>query len=74
MGVKPHTIEGDDFLVFEWENIPDNVAEQFRPSWEDPDSFLDEPQVAFTEVEHPGIPAVGFIRKGFSESLRRNFD
>ena len=73
VGVKPHTIEGDPILVFEWQNIPDDVAEQFRPQWEDPDSFLDEPEVAFTKVEHPGIPAVGYIRHGFSRALKKHF-
>jgi hypothetical protein len=71
--VKPHTIEGDPLLVFEWENIPDEVAAQFRPAWESDENFLEEPMVAFAEVEHPGIPAVGFIRKGFTEALARNF-
>ena len=73
VGVKPHMIEGDPLLVFEWHNIPDDVAEQFRPQWEDPDSFLEEPEVAFTEVEHPGIPGVGYIRSGFQRALRKHF-
>ena len=73
VGVKPHVIEGDPLLVFEWQNIPDEVAAQFEDAWNDPDNFLEEPQVAFTKVNHPGIPAVGYIRKGFQESLKRNF-
>jgi hypothetical protein len=74
VGVRPHEIEGDPILVFEWQNIPDDVAEQFRPQWEDSDAFLDEPQVAFAKIEHPGIPGVGFIQHGFSRSLRENFE
>jgi len=73
VGVKPHVIEGDPLLVFEWQNIPDEVAAQFEDAWNDPDNFLEKPQVAFTKVNHPGIPGVGYIRKGFQESLKRNF-
>jgi hypothetical protein len=73
VGVKPHLIEGNDFLVFEWEDMPAGVEDQFRPQWEDPDSFLEEPQVIFAEVEHPGIPPVGFIKAGFRRSLGRFF-
>lgn len=73
MGVKPHQISGNPILVFEWENIPDDVAAQFEDAWNDPDNFLEEPMVAFTEVSHPGIPAVGYIRAGFTRSLKRNF-
>lgn len=74
VGVRPHEIEGSPLLVFEWQNIPDDVAERFRPQWEDPDAFLNEPQVAFAKIDHPGSPGVGFIQHGFSRSLRENFD
>jgi len=74
VGVKPHMIEGDPLLVFEWPNMPAEVAERFQAAWDDPDNFLDEPEVAFTEVQHPGIPGVGYIRAGFNRSIRRNFD
>lgn len=74
VGVRPHEIEGDPILVFEWQNIPDSVAEQFQSQWDDPDAFLDEPQVAFAKIAHPGSPGVGFIQHGFSRSLRENFD
>lgn len=73
VGVRPHEIEGDPVLVFEWHNMPDGVADQFQDAWDDPDSFLEEPMVMFTKVDHPGIPGVGFIRAGFTRSLRRNF-
>ena len=73
VGVRPHEIEGDPILVFEWENIPDEVAEEFRPQWENPDSFLEEPMVAYAKIDHPGIPGVGFIRHGFRRALREHF-
>lgn len=74
MGVKPHMIEGDPILIFEWHNIPEDVAAQFESQWNDPDSFLEEPMVAFAKISHPGIPAVGFIRAGFTRALQRHFD
>jgi len=74
VGVRPHMIEGSPILVFEWPNAPEGVREQFADQWESDDSFLDEPEVAFAEVQHPGIPGVGYIRAGFNRSLARNFD
>jgi len=73
VGVQPHMIEGSPVLWFKWPNAPDEVKEKFRPRWEDPDSFLEEPEVLFSEVQHPGIPALGYIRKGFQQSLADNF-
>lgn len=73
VGVKPHMIEGDPVLIFEWRNIPDDVAAEFEDQWDDPDSFLEEPQVAYAEIEHPGIPGVGFIRGGFKRALQKHF-
>lgn len=73
VGVRAHEIEGDPILVFEWPDMPDDVAEQFEDQWESDDSFLEEPQVAYAKIEHPGIPGVGFIRDGFARSLRENF-
>jgi len=73
VGVQPHMIEGDPILVFEWPGMPDEVREQFQSSWDNPDNFLEEPQVAFSEVSHPGLPGLGFIRKGFKQSLADNF-
>lgn len=70
VGVKPHEIEGDPILVFEWPDMPDDVADQFRSQWESDDSFLEEPQVAFAKIDHPGFPGVGFIRHGFRKALR----
>jgi hypothetical protein len=73
VGVEPHTISGDPVLRFPWYNIPDDVAEQFRPQWEDPDNPLEEPEVLFAKIEHPGIPSVGYIRGGFTRAIRKHF-
>jgi len=73
VGVEAHEIEGDPILVFEWHNIPDDVAAEFESQWNDPDSFLEEPMVAYARIDHPGIPGVGFIRSGFQKSLRKHF-
>jgi hypothetical protein len=72
VGVKPHQIEGDPILVFPWYNAPDEVRKDFRKRWDDPDHWLEEPEVIFAEVEHPGIPAVGYIRGGFQYALRKH--
>lgn len=73
VGVQPHQIDGDPILVFEWQNIPDEVAAQFEAQWNDPENFLEEPMVAFAEISHPGLPGVGYIRSGFQRSLRKHF-
>jgi len=73
IGVKPHMIEGNPILVFEWPNAPDEVREEFKSQWENPDSFLEEPQVAYAEIQHPGIPATGYIQGGFKRALQKFF-
>jgi hypothetical protein len=73
VGVKPHMIEGDPILVFEWPGMPDEVAAQFESSWASDENFLEEPQVAFAEVEHPGLPGLGFIRGGFKRAIQEHF-
>jgi hypothetical protein len=73
VGVEPHQIEGDPWLYFPWYNMPDEVREKWEPKWDDPDNPLDEPYVFRKKVDHPGIPGIGFIRAGFSRSIRRNF-
>lgn len=72
VGVKPHQITGDPILVFPWPDAPDDVKARFRPRWENPDNWLEEPEVIFAEVDHPGIPAVGYIRSGFRYALERH--
>jgi len=73
VGVRPHTIEGDPILFFKWHNMPDDAREKWEPRWNNPNNDLEEPEVILTEVEHPGIPAVGYISAGFKRSLARNF-
>lgn len=73
VGVKPHMIEGDPILIFEWPGMPDEVRAQFQSAWDSEDNFLEEPMVAFAEVNHPGIPGVGFIAGGFQRALRKHF-
>lgn len=73
VGVRAHEIEGDPILVFEWPGMPDDVRAQFEAQWESDDSFLEEPQVAYAKIEHPGLPAVGYIRHGFRRALAEHF-
>lgn len=63
-GTDPHTIEPvtADFLKFPWPDAPDHIKERFRPQWDDPDHFLEEPEVLLKQVEHPGTPALRFVR------------
>lgn len=63
-GAEPHEIRAAQAraLAFEWPDAPKEVEEQFE------DSF---PTVFFNSIEHPGTPAIGFIRHGRSEARRR---
>jgi hypothetical protein len=73
VGVKPHMIEGDPILIFEWPGMPDEVRAEFESSWESDSNFLEEPQVAFAKVDHPGIPGTQFIQRGFRKALEKHF-
>jgi hypothetical protein len=53
LGVRPHMIEGDPWLVWEDRETGETV---FRH-----------------EVQHPGIPAVGYARQGFREAIASHF-
>jgi len=67
-GVDPHVIEATnaDFLKFPWPDAPEEVKEMFRPQWDDPDSWLEEPIVLFKKVnwgsETGGIPKARAVR------------
>ena len=59
-GVSPHTIEGDPILSFVWEDAPAGVREMFSGT----ERVDGDPRVFFESVEHPGIPASHFVRRG----------
>jgi len=59
-GVSPHTIEGDPILSFVWEDAPAGVREMFSET----ERVNGDPRVFFRSVEHPGIPASHFVRRG----------
>lgn len=57
-GAMPHEIRARnaEVLAFEWPDAPEEVQEQF----EDTEGDL----VFFESIDHPGIPAIGFVRYG----------
>jgi len=59
-GVSPHTIEGNPILSFVWEDAPAGVREMFSGT----ERVDGDPRVFFRSVEHPGIPASHFVRRG----------
>lgn len=66
-GTQPHTIraEGDGMLAFKWPDAPDEVVAMFSPGDDDEVNRGEwDGWVYFKEVEHPGNPAIGFVRAG----------
>jgi hypothetical protein len=63
-GARPHEIRAREaeVLAFEWPDAPDRVREEF----EDTDGDL----VFFDSTDHPGIPAIGFVRYGRDRARR----
>lgn len=63
-GADAHEIEAKraQALAFEWPDAPTEIEEQFE------DTF---PTVFFNSVEHPGTPAIGFIRYGREKARQR---
>lgn len=63
-GAEPHEIRAGaaQALAFEWPDAPDEVKEQFEESF---------PTVFFNGIEHPGTPAIGFIRHGREKARQR---
>lgn len=57
-GTRPHEIRAKqaEFLAFEWPDAPQEVQKMF----EDTEGDL----VFFKSIQHPGIPAIGFVRYG----------
>lgn len=63
-GAKPHEIKAKQaqVLAFEWPDAPEEVEKQFE------DTF---PTVFFASVDHPGVPAIGFMRYGREQARKR---
>lgn len=57
-GAQPHEIRAKnaEVLAFEWPDAPEEVQEQFKHTEGD--------LVFFKSVQHPGLPAIGFVRYG----------
>lgn len=63
-GATPHEIRAKaaHALAFEWPDAPEEVQEKFE------DTF---PLVFFDNVDHPGVPAIGFMRFGREKARQR---
>lgn len=63
-GARPHEIRAKkaEVLAFEWPDQPAEVREQFRHTEGD--------LVFFESINHPGIPAIGFVRYGRDRAER----
>lgn len=57
-GAMPHEIRAKkaEMLAFEWPDAPQHIQEQF--------SHTEGDLVFFESINHPGIPAIGFVRYG----------
>lgn len=63
-GTTPHEIKAKkaEVLAFEWPDAPREVQERF----EDTEGDL----VFFDSIQHPGLPAIGFVRYGRRKTKR----
>lgn len=61
-GARSHEIRAKkaEVLAFEWPDAPEEVKEQF----EDTEGDL----VFFESVNHPGVPAIGYVRHGLRKT------
>lgn len=66
-GAEPHEIRAKQAqaLAFEWPDAPQEIKEQYESTF---------PTVFFNSVEHPGTPAIGFIRYGREHARERLSD
>lgn len=57
-GAVPHEIRAKkaEALAFEWPDAPEEIKEEF--------DHLEGDLVMFQKINHPGIPAIGFVRYG----------
>lgn len=63
-GAVPHEIRAKqaEVLAFEWPDAPAEVQEQFDHTEGD--------LVFFESIQHPGIPAIGYVRYGRDQAQR----
>lgn len=63
-GAEPHEIRARKakMLAFEWPDAPAAVKEQFKHTEGD--------LVFFKSIQHPGVPAIGFVRYGRARAQR----
>ena len=64
VGAQEHEIRARraQVLAFEWPNAPEEVKEKF--------SHTEGDLVFFKSVNHPGVPAIGYIAEGRSRTKR----
>jgi hypothetical protein len=64
-GTEPHEITGNPTLHFPWPDAPDEVVAMFTPGGEDEVNRSEwDGWVHFPSVDHPGNPAIGYVRHG----------
>lgn len=63
-GAVPHEIRAKQAraLAFEWPDAPEDIQEKFEATF---------PTVFFNSVQHPGAPAIGYMRHGREQARQR---